>query len=122
MRAVGEGTLWMARDKEIIAGLNLGPVPGGQWLTGLFVAPSRRGQGVAAHLIEAALNDVGIPTWLFCHPDLEPFYRRNGFRLADRLPAVLAERLSRYQRSKPLIALTRLQSSLTSSPGNSTSV
>lgn len=122
MRATREGDIWVTRDTEIIAGLNLSPVPGGQWLTGLFVAPSRRGQRIAADLMEAALNTLNVPTWLFCHPDLEDFYRRNGFALPDHLPRVLAERLTRYQRSKSLIALVRVQSSWTSSPGKSTSV
>lgn len=122
MRAAGNGQLWVARAPGIIAGLSLSPVDNGFWLTGLLVAPQHRGQGVAGRLIEAALAQAGGPTWLFCHPDLAAFYQRLGFATAGHLPQALAGRLQRYQRSKRLVALQRGQSSLGSSPGNSTSV
>ncbi|MCO7566125.1 GNAT family N-acetyltransferase [Pseudomonas sp. S 311-6] len=122
MRAVADGQQWVAREGGIIAGLNLGAVDGGQWLTGLFVAPQWRGHGVARQLIDTALAETGGPTWLFCHPDLQPFYQRLGFTAAYDLPEALAARLARYQLSKRLVALVRDQSSPPSSPGNSTSV
>ncbi|WP_369987653.1 GNAT family N-acetyltransferase [Pseudomonas xanthosomatis] len=122
MRAAGEGVQWVARSGEIVGGLNLVPVAGGHWLTGLFVAPSQRGLRVGSQLIEAALQATPGPVWLFCEPQLAPFYARLGFSNAERLPEALASRLARYQRSKPLVALVRGQSSATSSPGNSTSV
>ncbi|MFJ4454586.1 GNAT family N-acetyltransferase [Pseudomonas sp. NPDC089392] len=122
MRAAGDAELWVARSPGIIAGLSLSTVGEGFWLTGLFIDPQRRSQGVAARLVEAALAQVDGPTWLFCHPDLLPFYQQLGFDLAQQLPEALAGRLQRYQRSKRLVALQRSQSSLTSSPGNSTSV
>ena len=122
MRAASDAELWVARAPGIIAGLSLSAVGEGLWLTGLFVDPQLRGQGVAGRLIDAALQHAGGPTWLFCHPDLAPFYQRLGFHMAGQLPETLASRLQRYQRSKRLVALQRGQSSLTSSPGNSTSV
>ncbi|MDM3885463.1 GNAT family N-acetyltransferase [Pseudomonas sp. BCRC 81390] len=122
MRAASDGQLWVARAPVIIAGLSLSPVDNGFWLTGLFVAPQYRGQRIAGRLIEAALAQASGPTWLFCHPDLATFYRRLGFDTAGHLPEALAGRLQRYQRSKRLVALQRGQSSLASSPGNSTSV
>ncbi|MDP9541255.1 GNAT family N-acetyltransferase [Pseudomonas putida] len=122
MRAASDAELWVARAPGIIAGLSLSAVGEGLWLTGLFVDPQQRGQGVAGRLIDAALQHAGGPTWLFCHPDLAPFYQRLGFHMAGQLPETLASRLQRYQRSKRLVALQRGQSSLTSSPGNSTSV
>nr|WP_225935912.1 GNAT family N-acetyltransferase [Pseudomonas fakonensis] len=122
MRAAGEGVQWVARNGEIVAGMNLLPVAAGHWLTGLFVAPSQRGQRVGSQLLEAALNATPGPVWLFCDPQLVPFYARLGFINAESLPEALASRLARYQRSKPLVALLRAQSSATSSPGNSTSV
>jgi len=45
MKALKGGRLWVARDREIVAGLCLTPVVGGQWLTGVFVDPAYRGQG-----------------------------------------------------------------------------
>ncbi|MGE8467822.1 MAG: GNAT family N-acetyltransferase [Pseudomonas putida] len=122
MRSASDGELWVARACGIIAGLSVAAVGDGYWLTGLFVDPQRRGQGVAGRLVDAALAQVTGPTWLFCHPDLVPFYQRLGFDTAVTLPEPLAARLQRYQRSKRLVALARGQSSLASSPGNSTSV
>jgi GNAT superfamily N-acetyltransferase len=122
MRVAGDGVQWVARSGEIVGGMNLVPVAGGHWLTGLFVTPAQRRQRVASQLVEAALQATPGPVWLFCEPALAPFYARLGFNAADHLPEALASRLARYQRSKPLIALVRDQSSATSSPGNSTSV
>lgn len=122
MRAAADGERWVARAPGIIAGLSLSAVADGFWLTGLCVAHAQRGQGVAAGLVEAALVGRQGPIWLFCHPDLAAFYQRLGFSAASALPEALAARLSRYQRSKHLVALQRPQSSPASSPGNSTSV
>ncbi|BBH44931.1 GNAT family N-acetyltransferase [Pseudomonas sp. KU43P] len=122
MRADNEGQLWVARATGIVAGLCLRPLEGGHWLTGLFVAPLQRGQGVAGQLVNAALAETLGNTWLFCHPDLVALYQRLGFEHAATLPQALASRLLRYQSSKQLVALVRAQSSLGSSPGNSTSV
>jgi GNAT superfamily N-acetyltransferase len=105
MRAGGEARLWVAKQAEIVGGLCLTDVAGGQWLTGLFVAPALRGQGIARCLIEAALVDVQGPVWLFCHPDLLGFYQGVGFEPAPGLPQALADRFERYSRTKPLIAL-----------------
>lgn len=107
MRASADGQLWVLRDGEILAGMSLSPVAQGHWLTGLFVAPPQRGQGLAGHLLEGALGSLEGPVWLFCHPDLVPWYQRLGFVAALQLPHPLAERLLRYQRSKPLLAMAR---------------
>lgn len=123
MRASDSSVAWVARAGGIIAALNLTAVPGGQWLSGLLVAPDWRRQQVARRLIDEASEQVEGFIWLFCHPDLQGFYERLGFTVDEALPAVLAERLARYRRSKPLLAMARDQSSLAGSrPGNSTSV
>ena len=105
MKAVREAQLWVARRGDIVAALCLRPVAGGMWLTGLFVDPECREQGVAAQLISIAVKDVKEPVWLFCHPDLRGFYERRGFSVDPALPQAMAERLSRYARSKPMIAM-----------------
>ena len=105
MRAASNGQLWVAREGEIIGGLSLTPVTHGHWLTGLFVAAQRRGQGIAAQLLQRALGDCSGPVWLFCHPDLRGFYERMGFQVDPTLPPPLSERLARYSRNKPMIAL-----------------
>lgn len=105
MRASSAGQLWVVRHAGIVAGMSLTPVAQGHWLTGLFVAPERRGQGLAGQLVKQALKQVEGPVWLFCHPDLETLYQRMNFSSDTRLPQPLAERLARYQRSKPLLAM-----------------
>nr|WP_285863701.1 GNAT family N-acetyltransferase [Pseudomonas sp. BGr12]MDL2422405.1 GNAT family N-acetyltransferase [Pseudomonas sp. BGr12] len=123
MRATANGQCWVARDQGIVAALCLSPVGEGHWLTGLWVEQAYRQQGIAGRLIDQAIGSIEGPVWLFCHPDLSTFYQRQGFAQCMELPAPLAERLARYQRSKPLLAMIRAQSSLAgSSPGNSTSV
>jgi GNAT superfamily N-acetyltransferase len=105
MKAVRDAQLWVARRDEIVAALCLRPVSGGHWLTGLFVNPACRARGIAARLIEEAVKGVDEPVWLFCHPDLRGFYERRGFAFDPQLPHAMAERLSRYARSKPMIAM-----------------
>jgi N-acetylglutamate synthase-like GNAT family acetyltransferase len=105
MRAESQAQLWVARDPEIVAALCLSPVAQGQWLTGLLVAPETRGNGVGATLVEQALICSHGPTWLFCQPALERYYRRLGFAPCTGLPESLAARLARYHRSKALLAM-----------------
>ena len=105
MKALKGGQLWVARNGEIVAGLCLTPVVGGQWLTGVFVDPAHRGQGLAAQLIRAAVARVEGTAWLLCHPDLETLYQRMGFTQDTLLPQSLSERLARYKRNKPMIAM-----------------
>ncbi len=105
MRASGGAVLWAVKHIDIIAGLSLTPVSNGHWLTGLFVSPAWRDQGIAAGLLRCAMEGLQGPVWLFCHPQLEPFYARAGFTLAPRLPPPLADKLTRYSRFKPLLAM-----------------
>ncbi|MCW8275473.1 GNAT family N-acetyltransferase [Pseudomonas sp. PCH199] len=105
MKAVRDAQLWVARRDEIIAALCLRPVSGGHWLTGLFVDPACREQGVAAALIAEAVKEHELPVWLFCHPDLREFYERRGFAFDPSMPYAMVERLNRYARSKPMIAM-----------------
>ena len=105
MRAVKGATVWVAKQPEIIGVLSLSAVADGHWLTGLFVAPQWRGQAVAGRLLAEVLQARTGPVWLFCHPELEGFYQRAGFVACGDLPGVLADRLRRYGRTKPLIAM-----------------
>ena len=107
MRATAGAQLWVAEDQEIVAALCLHEVAHGHWLTSLLVATALRGQGVARQLVEAALADCTTPVWLFCHPQLSDFYLRLGFIPCADLPQPLAERLTRYQRNKSLLAFSR---------------
>ncbi|MFJ3481979.1 GNAT family N-acetyltransferase [Pseudomonas sp. NPDC090202] len=107
MRARGEAQIWVAKDREIVAALNLTPVAGGHWLTGLFVAPERRGRGIAARLVQVATEDVEGCVWLFCDAALADFYARMGFAETTVMPQALADRLARYRQTKALIAMVR---------------
>ena len=109
MRGNAEAQAWIVHEVEIIAALSMTAVEGGHWLTGLFVAPHWRGQSVARQLIDAAVTDCGGTVWLFCHPELTTFYARLNFTAARELPDALAEKLARYSRTKPLVALSREQ-------------
>lgn len=106
MRSQAGDEIWVAeRGDEIVAALSLRAVAGGQWLTGLFVAPALRRQGLAAALLDHSLATHPEAVWLFCHPDLLGFYQRQGFVTGQPLPTELAERLARYQRNKALVCL-----------------
>ena len=105
MRSSSGSQMWVARQPDIIGALCLRPVAGGYWLTGLFVDPDWRSQGIAGRLIAEALKDSAGAVWLFCDPDLAGFYERHGFVLADDLPQSLAEKLMRYSRAKALVAM-----------------
>jgi GNAT superfamily N-acetyltransferase len=107
MRGKSPAQAWVVKDPLIIAALCLTMVDGGHWLTGLFVAPDRRRQGIAGRLIEAAMAEVGGKVWLFCHPQLTDFYAQLRFETVSDLPEVLAGRFARYGRTKSLIALCR---------------
>ena len=107
MRIKGPMQAWVARDLEIVGALSLVPMTDGHWLRGLFVAPLHRGRSIASTLVTAALETLEGNVWLFCDPDLAGFYQHLGFANADALPPGLAERLSRYRKTKTLIALVR---------------
>ena len=107
MRGVPGALAWVARQPAIIAALNLTTVDHGVWLTGLLVDPAWRDKGVASALLQRALVSSTGPVWLFCHPSLCDFYARLGFTQAHDLPPLLEQRLRRYQRSKPLLAMVR---------------
>lgn len=105
MRIPAGARPWVMHDGGIIAALCLTPTADGHWLTGLLVERTRRGQGLARQLLGEVRRQHDGPIWLFCHPDLLDFYRRCAVMQPAQLPAALAERLARYQRSKTLLAL-----------------
>ena len=97
---------WVVRNPTIIGGLCLTAVAEGYWLTGLFVAPEHRQQGLAQQLIKHIQTVYcASPIWLFCNPELIDFYQQTNFTIAEQLPEPLSHRLARYQQYKKLIAL-----------------
>lgn len=106
MRVTQQAEVWVVRAPSIIAAVCLSPVADGYWLTSLFTADEYRQQGAASLLIkQTQIAYQGAPIWLFCHPDLNNFYSRLGFRQTQRLPESLSDRLTRYQQHKALIAM-----------------
>ena len=105
MRAPADACYWVAGAPEIVAGLCLVSVEGGKWLTGLLVAPSHRGCGLATGLLSRAMAACEGYVWLFCEPGLMRFYQQLGFSLAPTLPESLASRFERYNRHKTLVAM-----------------
>ena len=75
----------------------------------LLVAREQRQQGIASQLLNALRAHSQGPIWLFCAPELLSFYQRLGFAPCPALPAELTERLLRYQRKQPLLALAAAQ-------------
>lgn len=100
-----EATCWVARRGDIVAALCLTPIGHGHFLTGLLVTPSQRSCGIGAQLVREALASSSGPVWLFCKPELLDFYTRLGFVMTSQLPETLADRLTRYRRTKALVAL-----------------
>ena len=105
MRVGRAEQVWVARTEDIVAACCLKPVADGQWLTALLVSPSWRQQGIASHLLRHLRAQTAGPIWLFCQPDLLPFYQRLGFVPTLQVPAPLGERLQRYRQKQPLLAL-----------------
>ncbi|OYT97544.1 MAG: GNAT family N-acetyltransferase [Pseudomonas sp. PGPPP3] len=109
MRVGRSEEVWVAQQVDIIAACCLKPVADGNWLTALLVAREQRQQGIASQLLSELRAHSQGPIWLFCAPELLDFYRRQGFTPCDDLPAELTERLLRYQRKQPLLALAAPQ-------------
>ena len=105
MRIPAGARCWVAGAEDINAGVCMLQVTGGHWLTGLLVAPTKRNQGLAGRLIAHARAQTAGPIWLFCDRQLVDFYRRLGFQSAATLPESLTDRLTRYNRTKNLIAM-----------------
>lgn len=105
MRARGDEAVWLAEQDGICGALRLRAVGRGHWLTGLFTRPDCRKKGVASLLVSHVLARTNRPVWLFCHPDLVPFYGRFGFDSCCRLPEELTSRLARYRLKQRLCAL-----------------
>ena len=109
MRVGRSEQVWVAQHVDIIAACCLKPVADGHWLTALLVAREQRQQGIASQLLNALRAHSQGPIWLFCAPELLSFYQRLGFAPCPALPAELTERLLRYQRKQPLLALAAAQ-------------
>jgi predicted N-acetyltransferase YhbS len=78
--SVDVGTIFMARDGGVVGCVKIVEVaPQTLVLDDMLVSEGRRGQGIGADLMRAAMNSRGGTMWLCCHEELISFYDRFGF-------------------------------------------
>jgi predicted N-acetyltransferase YhbS len=85
-----KGVGFIARDGGIVGTLRLIEVePNVVVIEDVLVREDRRGQGIGAQLMRAAMNSRGGRLYLCCHPERIAFYERLGFSEApfEELPA-----------------------------------
>lgn len=77
-----EGTAFIARDGGIIGCVRFVEVePQTVVFDNVLVVEERRGKGIGAQLMQAAMNSRGGKLFLCCHEERIPFYERLGFAL-----------------------------------------
>lgn len=84
-----DGVVFIARAGKVIGCLRLKEVaPGAVIIDKMIVDEPRRGEGIGAQLMQAAMNARGGKIYLYCHDDAKEFYENFGFeRVApDSLP------------------------------------
>jgi GNAT superfamily N-acetyltransferase len=75
-----EGVGFIARDGGIVGSLRLIEVePNVVVIEDVLVKDDRRGSGIGAQLMQAAMNSRGGRLILCCHPERLAFYERLGF-------------------------------------------
>ena len=85
-----QGVGFIARDGGIVGALRLIEVePNVVVVEDVLVKDDRRGGGIGAQLMQAAMNSRGGRLILCCHPERIAFYERLGFSESpyDELPA-----------------------------------
>ncbi len=88
------GVSFVARDGGIVGALRLIELaPNTLAIEDVLVREDRRGQGIGADLLRAALNSRGGTVYLCCHPERLRFYGDLGFseQPYDELPDVVKE-------------------------------
>jgi predicted N-acetyltransferase YhbS len=80
--SVDTGTIFMARDGLVVGCVKIVEVaPQTLVVDDMLVREGRRGEGIGADLMRAAMNSRGGTMWLCCHEELIAFYERFGFTL-----------------------------------------
>lgn len=81
---VAQGTAFIARDGGIVGALRLIEVePQTVVVDDVMVAEDRRGHGIGAELMRAAMNSRGGTLYLCCHEERLRFYGDLGFAETD---------------------------------------
>lgn len=87
---LSDGVAFVAREGAIVGALTLIEIdPRTLIIEDVLVDPARRGKGLGAQLIGAAMNSRGGTMFLSCHSERLGFYSRLGFEdvTFDQLPA-----------------------------------
>lgn len=78
--SVEEGTLFMARDGNVVGCVKLVEVaPQTLVVDDVLVRSERRREGIGSELMRAAMNSRGGSMYLCCHEENVKFYERFGF-------------------------------------------
>ncbi len=107
----GSDIVWVSRDSgHIIAAARLSLVlPHYRLLTGVFVAPEYRKQGVARDLLQSTCDEPQF-IYTFSLQHLQPFYQQLNFELIalDNLPCELAQMFIAYlKQGRKIVAMIR---------------
>ncbi len=90
-----EGTTFIARDGKVAGCVRLVEVaPHTLVVDDVLVREDRRGEGIGAQLMRAAMNSRGGTLYLCCHADKIDFYKQFGFN--EVAPDALLEPVSNY--------------------------
>jgi N-acetylglutamate synthase-like GNAT family acetyltransferase len=82
---LSRGVAFFARDGAVVGCVRLVEVaPQTVVVEDMVVAQTRRGEGIGASLMRAAMNSRGGTLYLSCHDDVEGFYEGFGFAPVDR--------------------------------------
>jgi N-acetylglutamate synthase-like GNAT family acetyltransferase len=77
---LSDGVSFVAREGAIVGALTLIEIdPQTIIVEDVLVAPDRRGEGLGAQLLQAAMNSRGGTMFLCCHAERLAFYGRLGF-------------------------------------------
>jgi GNAT superfamily N-acetyltransferase len=94
MSTQGKSIGFVARDGAIVGALQLfEPATNQVIIEDVLVRDGRRGEGIGAQLMNAAMMSRGGTLWLVCHPERRAFYERLGFaeKPFDDLPDPIRE-------------------------------
>lgn len=89
-----KGTTFIARDGKVVGCIRLVEVvPNHLVVDDVLVDEARRGEGIGARLMEAAMNSRGGTLYLCCHEPNIAFYERFGFKQipVDTIPEPISQ-------------------------------
>lgn len=89
-----DGTAFIARDGKLTGCIRMKEVaPHAVVIDKMVVREDRRGEGLGAQLMQAAMNSRGGTLYLYCHEEFKGFFDKLGFEMIapDALPEPVME-------------------------------